>query len=211
MSSTSSVEAPAAMSTRAASICFCLVSCCLVLASLLSRLRERQDTRGNRARIEDLELNRLSTDGTSSSWSLEALWSARLSFMGSCMISPKRRSASALCWRAGLSIDMSRSTRRITLASVNSMSIAVTFHSVSWKSGMVSLKASATSASSPPGAQWASSEVSSALGVAFGSSAAEPPAEPLLSFPRLAESSKIKRFSARSLRGSKPSDRKWTT
>ena len=52
-------------------------------ASLLSRLRERQDTRGNRARIEDLpshpqsltvekkvtasvclELNRLSTDGT---------------------------------------------------------------------------------------------------------------------------------------------------
>mmetsp|Transcript_34919 Transcript_34919/g.93521 ORF Transcript_34919/g.93521 Transcript_34919/m.93521 type:complete len:275 (-) Transcript_34919:604-1428(-) len=179
ISSTSSVDAPAAIIASAASMRLCFAS----WASAYSRCFEagvprRKSLVGFRPASMDLAdlllaavvsdlLSTLSRNAALSAepWSPawlpglpglppRARFRALSSFRGACRMLPSFSKASARARLVPLSTDMSLSNLWMTLESVNSMSRAVTLQNASWNSGMQSLNDSCISASAPPGAHW---------------------------------------------------------
>mmetsp|Transcript_123526 Transcript_123526/g.308675 ORF Transcript_123526/g.308675 Transcript_123526/m.308675 type:complete len:246 (-) Transcript_123526:1877-2614(-) len=226
ISSTSSVDAPAAIIASAASIRFCFSSATLAFCVFDSAFGRRQGARGlKRAKMDFLPLdvavvvvlvgdNDFSAPSVCtaeasaaaaaaapelvvSSTALAAFCSRLRSIMGPCKRMPNLSNASARCLRMALDTDMSFKILCTTLSSVNSMSNFVMPHAASWKRGMQSLKASAMS-SSPPWAHWFSS-APPLLPPAPGGADEEleaPPREPPSSKPDGASSTT--RFSRRS-------------
>mmetsp|Transcript_107536 Transcript_107536/g.347001 ORF Transcript_107536/g.347001 Transcript_107536/m.347001 type:complete len:230 (+) Transcript_107536:287-976(+) len=210
MSSTSSVEAPAAIIASAASMRFCFASCAFAFWLRRSALG-CQGARGLKRVSMDLfplEPTLLQSalpaafgdaEGAAAelaeppAWTLKAFF--RCSFMGSCNRHPNRRRPSARCRLIFLSTDMSRSTFCITRPRVNSMSNAVALQKASWNNGMQSLKASAISASSPPGAHWPSSLGPPSPGGGPVAEADGPEEDVVPFMPKSGEASRTTRFS----------------